>query len=64
VKTLLVRLLLLGAVALLFSVPEAREDPVVLEPAPCYADGPFEPGDYVGTLDAGALSCSGQPRNC
>jgi hypothetical protein len=61
---LIVRLLILAGMAGLVHVPEAQDDPVVLEAAPCYADGPFEPGDYVGTLDAGALSCSGRPRNC
>lgn len=63
-KTLLVRLLLLGAVALVFHVPEAQDDPVLLEPAPCYAGDPLEPTQATGTLDAGGLSCSGRPKNC
>lgn len=25
---------------------------------------PLNPGDIVGTLDAGALSCTGHPKNC
>jgi len=28
------------------------------------ADGPLNPDDVTGTLDSGALSCSGRPRNC
>lgn len=63
-KTLLVRLLLLGAVALVLHVPEAQDDPVVLEPAPCYAIDPLEPTDPTGTLDGGGLSCSRRPKNC
>jgi len=26
--------------------------------------GPLNPTDKYGTLDMGALSCSGKPRNC
>lgn len=29
-----------------------------------HADGPFNPDGSYGTLDSGALSCSGKPRNC
>lgn len=29
-----------------------------------HADDPLNPDDATGTLDSGALSCSGKPRNC
>ena len=35
-----------------------------LEGSVTHADDPLNPDTYTGTLDSGALSCSGMPRNC
>jgi|GEM_PF-2634919 hypothetical protein len=35
-----------------------------LEGSLTHADDPLNPDVFTGTLDSGALSCSGMPRNC
>lgn len=66
-------MVVLAAGLLLFPAPSSIEEPVE-DGGPCLpvelggsvtrADGPLNPDDVTGTLDSGALSCSGRPRNC
>ena len=63
----------LAAGLLLFPAPSSVEGPVEdggsclpvkLGGSVSRADGTLNPDDVTGTLDSGALSCSGRPRNC
>jgi hypothetical protein len=60
----MMKLLRAALIAVLLLLPSSSLLETPLSPSPCYAGDPFEPTDYTGTLDRGALSCTGKPRSC